>query len=245
MTAPRPWADADDDVLRREYPGGDVTALARRLGRSRKAVMFRARRHLGLWHREPVDTAAVLELVRGGATDRQAAERAGCSKEYVTQLRHRHRLPANREPKSAATRAKLRAAMEATRRKYGVTSLRALDPGVVPRRNAELARRYGLPEGLVPTQVRVLLALAAGPKTADALLAAVGKGPPRTGSAYHAFNYPKLPGRNHLVDLKRRRLICRWDPPGKATKGKGKPAGVYALTLKAISLMKQAGRGNH
>ena len=234
-----PWTPAEDGVLRREYAGGDPGELARRLGRTRRAVTYRANL-LGLHHREPVDTGRVLELIRSGLSDRQAAAKAGCSKEYALQLRQRAKLPANKEPKSAATRAKLAAAMEATRRKYGVTSLRALDPGVIPRRNAALARRYGLPEDLKPVQVRVLVALARGPMTADRLRVHLGcRRTDRT--AYHSFGCPKVSGGNYLTDLRKRGLVCLWRPPRKATKGRGQAAGVYVATLRAIELMRRGG----
>ena len=237
-TPQRAWTAAEDDRIRAEYPGGDVLALAAALSRSRKAVMTRARQ-LGVRHREPVDAARLLVLIRGGASDRQAAAAVGCSKEYALQLRRRAGLPYHREPRSAETRAKLRAAMNATRRKYGVTSLRALDPGVIPRRNAELARRYGLPEDLKPVQVRILVSLARGPMTAVRLRAALGL---RTAdrTAYHSFNFNKVAGGNYLSDLKRRGLVALWHPPARQLKGRGRPAGLYVATLPALEMMRSS-----
>lgn len=101
---------------------------------------------------------------------------------------------------------------------------------------AELARRYGLPEDLHPIQVRVLVALAGGPKgVRDLASAATNRNPDR---GFGAFNTPARPWRgNLLTDLAKRGLIVKVQ--SYRAFGQGRNPAVYLLTPTAMVLMSQ------
>ena len=183
------------------------------------------------------DHARLLALVRAGHPDQAVAEALDCSRSWVQKVRKAAGLKANRPPVSEERRAQLRAIFDRLRRKYGVRSLRELDAGTVPRRDAEFAARYGLPP-MPRAQVLILVQLTTGPKTALQLVTALGKRFRGPRFAYHAFNCPKLADKNHLEALRRSGLVARWIP---AAEVRGRGQNIYFATATALEMMRAAG----
>lgn len=233
----RLWTSEEDEIVRAEYRRGDLKRLAARLGRTRKAVILRARK-FGLTYGRILPPELVAELHAAGLCDRDIAKATGFLKRTIWKIRTKLGLRPNRQPMSDETRRKLRDNLKRVQERYGVKSLRELDTGTRARRSAELAGRYGLPADLRPSQVRILLAIVQGPGTAKVICDRIGKA--ITGDPYHSFNSKYGHGGNHLTDLRHRGLVCEWRPPRDGQRG-SRPA-VYFATLPALRLMAQGGR---
>lgn len=188
--------------------GAAPAAIAAELGVGHAAVSYwRARLgHPPCRRWSKCDPARLRELHALGWADQAIADAFGCLRGAVTKMRRRLGLPAHRH-RSATFAAKMRAHFERRTREAGTRGLRAIYPGAYERNSADLARAYGLPADLFRAQVRVLLALADGPRTAALLADAAGRGR-RHIDGYHRFNVPSCPGGNYLADLRRRGLIA-------------------------------------
>lgn len=168
---------------------------------------------------------AVRRLWEAGLTDRAIARELGTDRKTARKYRLRLGLPVRWTP------------ADLMRQRHAAGVLAVRDAAVAARR-ADLAARYGLPADLPPAQVEAVLALAAGPLTADALADRCGRARrPCHRSGYARFGCPTAAGKNHLTALRRRGLVaylarCR----GKGNGG-GRGVGVYLLTAAAMDLL--------
>lgn len=155
--------------------------------------------------------AAYAPLYAAGLCDTQAAAALGVSHSTVSECRRRLALPGNG---GAGRRARSANSAEVGRRNAG---RRAHDPAA-----------YGLPAGLYAAQVRVVLALADGPRTLASIAAACGT-TRRVISAGHNYR-----GVFWLRDLKARGLI-------ESTPRAGPRPVLYFLTPLAMAALITAG----
>lgn len=162
--------------------------------------------------------ADIARLAESGQSDGAIAAALGCHKNTVYLTRTRHGIPAGHDRSRPHTG---RAAGLAA----GWATMRA-------ERDA-LAARYGLPPGLTPRQVQIVLALARGPLTREEIADAIGA----TGSRARFFGVgTSRHGRRSslLTDLAGRGLVFVLP---RVIPGAGRKPNVYALTPLALSLL--------
>lgn len=122
--------------------------------------------------------------------------------------------------------------MRAAATKYGVANIAHLKAAYWRTDAAGLAARYGLPDDLHPHQVRIVVALAGGPKGVADLLAACGLTPTR---GFEGFNISTRPWRGNLLSgLCKRGLVAKSQ---EVVGGKGRTPAVYLLTAAAMDLL--------
>ncbi len=167
----RPWTPAERSLVRQRYAADGAATLAAELGRTRKAVSLMA----GLLRRTrpnhrwtPRADATLRRMNAAGLPDGIIAKRLGCDRGTV---RHRRRLlglPSNQHGPHHRGSTRRKAAEQLKRaglRSMGELRVKAW---------GDAAEKYGLPRDLNPTAVKIVLALAAGPKTRRELVAALG-----------------------------------------------------------------------
>lgn len=208
-------------------------ALASALGVSHSSVSY-WRKKLGLppADQRTISRKRVAELHARGWADEAIAAELGCHRTGVGKVRRSLGLPAHRS-KSETFAPKMRAHYLRRTAAAGVRSLRQLNPDAYRRNSRSLARRYGLPDDLFRVQVRVVLALAGGPRTAAQLAGDTGRGQPRI-NGYHRFGCPHCPSGNYLTDLVRRGIVLAVRQPGR------RPTRTYLLTAAAIDMLSAA-----
>lgn len=167
----RPWPPADRARLCREYGTTPTAALAAALGRTPKAVREMAFR-LGRvrpnhrWTRAA--DATLRRLNAAGHSDGRVAAALRCDRATVRHRRHELGLPSNQHGPHHHDNIRRKAREQVER--MGLKSLGELRVKAW----GDHAERHGLPRELNPTAVRVVLALAAGPKTRRQIVAALG-----------------------------------------------------------------------
>ncbi len=221
------------EVRRRLLGGESVTALAAEYGVCPATISYH-RRVAGLpptvkWWK--VDPALVRELHAAGRSDQEIAGEIGAAYFAVRRARQRLGLPAlGKKTERYRTLQKANFARRQAANGCGLRGTAKAREGY-ERNSRALAESYGLPPDLRRVQVRVLIALSAGPLHSDALADACDRGQ-RQYSGYHRFNQGTVPGGNYLADLRRRGLIAQ------SRRGR---RSVYFLTPVCIDLLAAAG----
>lgn len=237
LGAGRILSDRERDAIAGLYPGHTAAAIAERLYGSRSpakvARVRKAAERLGLcklrWWPDDV-LAEVRRLHAEGLIDRQIA--AGIPGVFRPgddgrlQVRHiRVRLGLRTNLDTEPARAARRAAVAAQHRTLGLAN-----PNDLRRRSHRaFAGRYGLPGDLRPAQVRMVLALLAGPLTLPELKDAIGA--PPSSSLTHNENKT-----TYQADLVGRGLLARV-PTAFAGAG---PRFRYLLTAACLDLLAAA-----
>lgn len=244
--AGRKWTPEELATLRAEYRRGRSEELATRLGRTWPAVAQKAEL-LGLGrkygHRPewtPELEAEYRRLHSEGRTDAEIARAWG--KESVLRVwlnAHRRRLglPSNRS-KNPHFRARCRETLQKQLERAGKKNFAEFRHD----RCRELARAYGLPEGLQPRAVQLVLFLLTGPKTKSQMCAHLGM-------TYNPAHPQKClnagrGGASYLTVLRKHGLIFSRRITGTGGKGpaaRGVEQTSYALTPLALAIL--AGKG--
>lgn len=234
LSAHRSHTEEELRAVRDLYPTHPASEIAERLygaaGRTNRVVGIVGRLGLRKWRRWPPE---VLDRVRAlhadGLLDGQIAGLMadtflpgdrGCGQ--VRHVRGRLGLGPNRssEHMSAARRRGIRRQLD---------TLGMENPNEIRCRAHRLfAERYGLPGDLKPAQVRIILALVAGPLTLVELKSAIGVRP-ECGLLHNAA------GTSYQADLCRRGLLARV-PTGIGGSAKG-PRVRYILTAACLDLL--------
>lgn len=222
--AGKPWTDEERAALRAEYGRTPTPELAARLGRTERAVKFEACR-VGVAKsqpsRDPAFVARCIELRDAGLPNEGIARRVRASRSAVRLALARvglsglgHSAPAYRE--QARDRARERAAAGVPNPTHA-------------RRDRALATRYGLPR-MSTTKLRVVLALAAGPKTRREIVEALGLEWSVSRRALKSHG-----NSSHTADLMRMGLVfCT-----RRYSSWRQWSAVYALTPHALDLLSQ------
>lgn len=192
-----------DELLKMFNAGEPSSAIRKRFGISTTNLTY-WKRKLGLpatqWRKCNPD--AVRRLASDGKTDREIAEALGVGADRVGVIRRRMGVDHNNGRASAEYRA---ARSEQLKRRIATGQVHAARRRAFAIARSALARRYNLPEDLLPVQVQIVVALAAGPMQVNELADRLNRGPARNG--YARFFYPKAPGGNLLVGLRAKGLI--------------------------------------
>lgn len=168
----RPWTPAEKQLVREQYGTTPTAALAAALGRTPKAValMAFALRRTRPNHRwTPRADAALRRLNAAGLPDGIIAGRLGCDRTTVAARRRLLGLPSNQHGPHHRGSTRRKAAEQLKRaglRSMGELRVKAW---------GDRAEKLGLPRELNPTAVKIVLALAAGPKSRRELVAALGQ----------------------------------------------------------------------
>lgn len=239
----RRWTGAELAALRAEYGTTPVADLAERFGRTWAAVAQKAEL-IGLaktYARRPDWTPELEARYRAlhaeGRTDSEIARSWG--RESVLRVwlnAHRRRLGlASNRSQNPHFRARCRAALEKQLARAGVKTFADLRHN----RCRAFAEKYGLPAGLPPRCVQIVMCLVAGPKTKSEICAALGltynRAKPRPTNCLNAGRrggYPSV--------LIKRGLVVRQRIPGTGGKGpsaRGVEQNRYALTPLALTLL--------
>lgn len=225
------WIDSAE-VHRRLVAGEHHEAIAAALGVERSTIGY-WRQRLGLPKatRRRVDRDRVRELHAQLLSYADIGDAIGCS---VTTVRNVVReiglVPHGK--RSVSFKRKMSDHFRRRCVAAGVASLRQLVPDDPHWANTRrLCERYGLPDDIRRVQVRVILALAAGPLPADQLADACGRNQRKAGG-YHRFNMPSCPGGNYLTDLCKRGLLAAVKRPNRPT--------IYLLAAHCLDLLARA-----
>jgi DNA-binding transcriptional ArsR family regulator len=223
----RYWTDTERQHLQRLYPNHTVTVIARRLGRSPKAIYQEADK-LGLSKviRTPTGLAFRAELRRLnglGYSDTEIAESIGCERHTISKWRQRLNLPSNARGDRYKARVRVKTAEQC--RKAGVSTLGAVRALAFRKRAAEA----GWPADLRPRAVEMLEALSArGPLTRREIAEAIGM--PWKGSRWSLKSND--PEGSYLAHLMAQGLVISL---GRLVRqgGKGRNCHLYSLALDA------------
>lgn len=226
---PRP---TDPDQLRALFARGARSCEVReRTGLSHAAIKY-WRDKLGFVGptRDRGRREDLRRLHAEGKVDREIAAALGCTPGNVRVMRNRMGL----KPHGKGERFSRLHAEHYRRRcaAAGVTSIRQMADCGIGKAARQFATRYGLPEDLPKLAVRIVVELAGGPLTANALGDRVGRAAHHYDGkwrGYKRFNHVKCPSGNYLSDLKSRGLIVR--TPVKDGEA------LWALTPLALSLL--------
>lgn len=240
----RPWTPDEVDAVRRRYRVEPPAALARRIGRTAKAVVLMAVK-LGLTRRRFRWPAGADDLIRdrhaAGVSDTRIAVELGCDRHAVMRRRRRLGLAplygVAGAPWHPALRAEVAARTRSQLERAGLPSIGHLRSTA----HAGLARRYNLPPSVGRRGVEVVLALVAGPLTRRELAA-------RCGLPQHAdqrqllkSNHPEGSYTAHLMALGLVARVRRSGGPGSG-KGGHLPS-LYLLTpacLDRLAMLKES-----
>lgn len=187
--------------------------------------------------RTVIDRAELTRLNAAGLSDRQIADRLGVKFDSVRNARRRCGLPT---VDGRATDEYRRRAVEIGREFYHRSHEKARR--VFAAQREKLAATYGLPVGLTPMQVRIVVALSGGPMTTRALADTLQVRTHAKGLSFARFTYKygTIQGGNYLTDLRRRGLVASMRPKSRAE-------AVYFLTPHCMDLLsgaKHDTRGN-
>lgn len=217
--------------------GGRVSGVARTLGVSHTTIFY-WREKLGIAKGDRGRKAhpdRVRELHSQNLSDADIATELGCTRVAVKNCRRRLGLKAHGK-QSVSFAVKMSANYRRRTAALGVTSLQQLNPGKRERETAELAAQYGLPTDLLRLQIRLVLELVSGPRTAGELADAVGRTMRAQSNPYHRLNHSPCQGGNYLTNLLRRGLIA-WVDQGKTR--------VYMLSPLAMEMLATVKEANH
>jgi hypothetical protein len=184
-----------------------------------------------------VDPARIRSLWSEGLTHQEIGARLGLYRKTVAKWLRRLGCAAHGQ-RAISAQAKRRLAFARQLAAAGVRSLRSINPDAYRRRNADLAKSYGLPDDLFPVQVIALVALAGGPLTTGRLAESCNRRPDRR--ACQSFNYSRCQGGNYLFDLRRRGLVAMVRQHRGKGQGRGQADGLWLLTPLALDLLSQA-----
>jgi len=220
------WTIEDLELLRRWYGKEPAAEVAARLGRSRRSVYIRAAIE-GITRKiEKGRVAKTRALIARkhplGWSDADIAAAAGCSREWISELRRSMGLPSNAH--SARQRAKTSRAMQRLVRRLGLQSGADL--------RTEAFRQYaiesGWPEDLAPRAVAILNVLwQRGPMTRRELSDAIGM--PWKGSRKSLTSND--PEGSYLATLQARGLVVRLGRCVRSGRGKGEHVNLYSIPL--------------
>lgn len=186
-----------------------------------------------------VDPDRLLALRQQGLLDVELCRVFGVTRKVIEKWRKRLGLPGfTRGPRLPSTRAKLAASYRRQMAAAGVRCINDLNPDWRRKKATDLARRFGLPAELWGTQVRIVLALAAGPMTAATLARVLGR--KRQPNPFHSLNCRQVPGGNYLTDLCRRGLVAYSPRTRGEGNGSGRAEGLYWLTVPCLARLKEA-----
>lgn len=217
--------------------GGRVSGVARTLGVSHTTIFY-WREKLGIAKGDRGRKAhpdRVRELHARNLSDADVAAELGCTRVAVKRARVKLGLPPNGK-QSRSFVEKMRANYRRRTVGLGITTLRQLNPGKREKETAELAAQYGLPTDLLRLQIRIILELVSGPRTAGELADAVGRTMRAQKNPYHRLNHSPCQGGNYITNLLRRGLVT-WVDQGKAR--------VYMLTPMAMEMLASAKEVTH
>jgi hypothetical protein len=242
LDAERCYTDAEKQVVRDLYATHTAAQIAERVhGNARCALaIYRLAAKLGLRkcaHWSPEEMARVGAAVAQGGTDAAVAVRLNLTREQVTHIRNRLKLPRNDADVLEARRGAVRTQYAALGVKNG-GELRAL-----AYRN--FARANGWPEDLPPRAVQILNVLAGrGPTTRRQLAEAIGMPTDQVGRngypMYLKASAHSSTMRGHgsytslLLALNLITELRRAGGPGSGKQGARLPS-LYSLTPEAIA----------
>lgn len=218
--------------------GGRVSGVARTLGVSHTTIFY-WREKLGIAKGDRGRKAhpdRVRELHSQKLSDADIAVHLNCTETAVKNCRRKLGLKTHGK-QSVSFIEKASASYRRRTAAMGITTLRQLNPGKRERETAELAAQYGLPTDLLRVQIRLVLELVSGPRTAGELADAVGRTMMRAQkNPYHRLNHRVVQGGNYLTNLLRRGLIA-WVDQGKTR--------VYMLSPLAMEMLATVKEANH
>lgn len=234
----RPWTRAERGIVRQWYGLESAAAVAARVNRTARAV-YQLVASLGRAARRTRWTVAKVErlakLVRAGHTDTEIATTLRADRHAVGDWRRALGLPANAN--GVRHRASIRRAAARQVKRAGLGSLAELRVKAW----GDHSEKHGLPRELNPTAVRVVLALAAGPKTRREIVAALGRAWKAGNRGRNNLNCRKGGG-SYLAWLDKLGLVRRVPRYVRAGKrGATQQESVYRLTPTAVERLRGAG----
>lgn len=236
----RPWTRAEKRAVRDRYRAEGAARLAADLRRplggiyqlAAKLGLRRARPHFR-WTVAAVELLA--RLVRTGHSDAEVADRMGADRHAVGAWRRALGLPSNahgRRHRDGTRRATAAQLARAGVRSMGDLRVKAW---------GDAAEKYGLPRDLNPTAVKIVLALAAGPKTRREIVAALGRRWKAGNRGRNNLNCRKGGG-SYLAWLDKLGLAVRVPRYVRAGhRGPTQQESVYRLTPAAVGRLRGAG----
>jgi hypothetical protein len=235
----RPWTPADREVVQERYGREPTPALAARLDRTETAVRQLAHKLRAVAVRPqmrwtPAIDARLRTMNAAGLPDGQIATALGCDRGTVRDRRRVLGLPSNQHGPHHRNALSRKAAEQLKR--AGLKAMGELRVKVW----GDRAEKLGLPRELNPTACKIMLALAAGPKTRRELVAALGQTWKTANAGRNNLTYGGPHG-SYPAWLRALGLVeYRVPLPGPGGK-RGRQPSVYRLTPAAVARLRAAG----